>query len=335
MGFLASYLRNLASVAAGRQPTRPLLFSYYITHRCDLNCRYCCDGDGNPFKADRAPELSTAQVKDLVRILRRAASTLDVTGGEPMLRADLEEILSHARALGFRIVLNTKGIGLEERPGLMRLADVLVLSLDALDPASLAALLGGAAPAAERVLSAVNFARTHRNETGARVVLSAVATPENLDEVGRVLRFAVDNGLGFQVSPEIVGTRPNPALRGNLRYQRLMDDALVAKRKSRGVFGVRSYLEGIRDFASFSCHPLLMPTIRPDGRLYYPCLESKSALINVLEVGDYAQALGMAHARAGERPACRDCCQIFCHMALSLFQRRPLQALGELRHWRN
>jgi len=334
MGFLDSYIRNLASIAMGKQPLRPLLFSYYITHRCDLNCAYCCDGDGKRFKADPVPELSTAQAKELIGILRRAATTLDVTGGEPMLRADLEEILSHARTLGFRTVLNTKGIGLEQRPDLMRLADVLVLSLDTLNPAPLASLLGRPEPVAQRVLSAMYFAIARRHESGTRVVLSAVATPENLGEVAGVLRFAVDNGVGFHVSPEIVGTRPNPALRGNARYRQLLDDVLAAKRKSRGVFGVRSYLEGIRDFASFPCHPLLMPVIRPDGRMYYPCLESKQAEISLLEAGDYGKALGMARARLGEAPQCRDCCHIFCHMALSLYQRRPFEALDELRHWR-
>ena len=334
MGFLGSYIRNLGSIAMDRQPLRPLLFSYYLTHRCDLNCAYCCDGDGKRFKTAPIPELSTAQAKQLIGILRRAASTLDLTGGEPMLRMDLEEIMSHARSLGFRTVLNTKGIGLEQRPDLMRLADVLVLSLDTLRAESLAALLGRPAPVAERVLSAMRFAIARRHETGARIVLSAVATPENLDEVAGVLRFAVDNGVGFHVSPEIVGTRPNPALRENARYRRLLDDVLEAKRTARGVFGVRSYLKGIRDFGSFPCHPLLMPVIRPDGKMYYPCLESKQAEMDLLEAGDYDKALGVARARLGEVPKCRDCCHIFCHMALSLYQRRPLEALGELKHWR-
>jgi len=350
MGFLGSYIRNFASIAIGRQPLKPLLFSYYITHRCDLNCGYCCDGDGKRFKADPIPELSTAQAKELIGILRRAASTLDVTGGEPMLRMDLEEVLSHARGLGFRTVLNTKGIGLEQRPDLLKLADVLVLSLDTLDLSALAGVLGRPTPVAERVLSAMRFAVARRHENGTRVVLSAVATPGNIVGVAGVLRFAVDNGVGFHVSPEIValrepqgdpergrrvGTRPNPALRESAQYRQLLDDVLAAKRESRGVFGVRSYLEGIRDFASFPCHPLLMPVIRPDGRMYYPCLESKQAEINLLEAGDYGKALGMARARMGEVPKCRDCCHIFCHMALSLYQRRPLEALGELRHWRN
>jgi hypothetical protein len=44
----------------------------------------------------------------------------------------LEEILAHAREVGFRTVLNTKGIGLERRPDVTRFTDVLVLGLDSL-----------------------------------------------------------------------------------------------------------------------------------------------------------------------------------------------------------
>jgi hypothetical protein len=73
--------------------------------------------------------------------------------------------------------------------------------------------------------------------------------------------------------------------------------------------------------------------IRPDGRLYYPCLESLQAEIGLLEAGSYDAALEAARARHGEIPPCRDCCHLFCHMALSLLQRHPLAALREARAW--
>ena len=80
MGFRTDYILNLAPVALGRQPTRPLLFSYYVTHRCELNCSYCSDGDGKRFKEERVPELSTGRARELITILRKAAGVLDVTG---------------------------------------------------------------------------------------------------------------------------------------------------------------------------------------------------------------------------------------------------------------
>ena len=334
MGFVGNYIRNLGAVALGRQPTRPLMFSYYLTHRCDLNCSYCCDGDGKRFKEDPTPELTTEDAKQLVSILRGAADTLDITGGEPMLRPDLEEILAHARGVGFRVILNTKGIGLEGRPDVMRLANVLVLSLDTLDPGSLAELLGRPKETAEKVLDAFRFALAERTGMGTKLVISAVATPDNLDQVAEVLRLAAENSVGFHVSPEIIGTRANPALRDNESYRRLIDEVLARKQAGARVFGIEQYMQGIRGFAAFRCHPLLMPVIRPDGHMYYPCLESKKAEIDVLEAGSYWSALDAARRRNGGIPECRDCCHIFCHMAISLLQRHPIAALRELRVWR-
>ena len=334
MGFVFNYIRNMASMALGQEPSRPLLFSYYVTHRCELNCRYCCDGDGKRFKEDPIPELSTKEVKKLISILRGATDTLDITGGEPLIREDLEEILSFARQMGFRTVLNTKGIGIEHRPDLMRFTSVLVLSLDTIDPRTLSEVIGRLQPIAERIIEAVRFAISKQRETGTKLVLSAVATPTNLEDVLKVLRFALEHSIPFQVSPEIVGTTVNPELRGNVHYASLMDEVIRTKKDQAGILGVPIYLERIRDFGPFRCHPLLMPTIRPDGRMYYPCLESKHAEINLLEAGNYRKALREARKFCRDLPECRDCCHIFCHMAISLFQRHPLSALGELKHWR-
>jgi MoaA/NifB/PqqE/SkfB family radical SAM enzyme len=334
MGFVGNYLKNAVSVGLGREPDRPLLFSYYVTHRCELNCRYCCDGDGKRFKEDPIPELSVEEATKLLSILRRVCDTLDITGGEPMVREDLEEILATARQMGFRTVLNTKGIGLKNRPDLMRLADVLVLSLDTLDPGVLSEVIGRPRATAEKVIEALHFAISKRKETGTRLVLSAVAAPTNLPEVSKVLRFALDHSIAFHVSPEIVGTVVNPELRNNSDYDHVIGEVTRAKKERPGILGVSRYLERIRDFGPFRCHPLLMPTIRPDGRMYYPCLESKRAEVNLLEAGSYPKALRAARERAGQLPECKDCCHVFCHMAISLYQRHPFSALGEIRHWR-
>ncbi|MCY2930045.1 MAG: radical SAM protein [Planctomycetota bacterium] len=334
MGFLANYVRNLASLAAGRTPRRPLLFSYYLTHRCPLACRYCSDGQGRPFKEDLVEELSTGQARELIDLLRPDSDTLDITGGEPMCRGDLEELLSHARRVGFRTVLNTKGAGLPQRPDLMRLSDVLVLSVDSLDRARLAGILGGPPHAAHDVLEALHWALANRGRYKSQLVLSAVAMADNLDDVSDVLRLAVSHKLMFQVSPHIVGTAVHPGLIGNERFVALMDEAIAAKAAGAGVLGVLPYLRGLRDGRDYTCHPLLMPTIRPDGAVNLPCLERPRERVSVKDAGGYRRTLTrarLAHARTCEG---RGNCRIFCHMALSLLQRRPLAALRELASWR-
>ncbi len=334
MGFVGNYIRNLAAVCMGGQPTRPLLFSYYVTHRCRLKCVYCSDGAGQPFRTDPSSELTTAEAKRLIAILARETDTLDFTGGEPLVREDLEELLAFARERGVRTVLNTKGLGITDRPEIMKHCNVLVISLDAMDTKALAEIIGTDEGEARQVHEAVQYAIEHRNVSGTKVVLSTVAMPGYLEQMRRVLDFAMQWQLGFQPSPCVDGTVVRAGLTSSDEYRELVNEMLACKRTGGIVPGVRSYLEGIRNVGPFRCHPLLMPTIRPDGRLYYPCLESGQASESVLEAGSYPAALQAAR-KGHDIPRCRERCHIFCHMGLSLLQRHPLAALGELKLWRS
>ena len=97
---------------------------------------------------------------------------------------------------------------------------------------------------------------------------------------------------------------------------------------------MRAYLEGVRDLRGYRCHPLLMPTVRPDGRMNLPCLERPRVQVDLRGAGDYMRALAGGWREEVWESECRGRCHIFCHMALSLLQRHPLAALGEAMTWR-
>ena len=90
----------------------PLALIAEITHRCPLHCVYC----SNPLQmiAARA-ELST---EDWIRVFQEARALgilhLHLTGGEPVARPDLKELVEAAHAAGLYINLITSGIGLPE-----------------------------------------------------------------------------------------------------------------------------------------------------------------------------------------------------------------------------
>lgn len=90
----------------------PLWLLLELTYRCPLHCVFCY----NPTDfANSGPELTTA---DWIRVLREAralgAVQLGLSGGEPLVRDDLEEIVGAAHALGFYSNLITSGIGMTE-----------------------------------------------------------------------------------------------------------------------------------------------------------------------------------------------------------------------------
>ncbi|PSL39247.1 cyclic pyranopterin monophosphate synthase subunit MoaA [Labedella gwakjiensis] len=89
-----------------------------ITEKCSLRCTYCMPEQGLPAIA-RKDLLTPDEIARLVEIGARDLGVTDVrfTGGEPLMRADLAEILakSSAVARGASISLTTNGIGLDKR----------------------------------------------------------------------------------------------------------------------------------------------------------------------------------------------------------------------------
>lgn len=102
----------------------PLALIAEVTHRCPLHCVYC----SNPLQMMGAKsELST---EDWQRVLAEAAELgvmhVHLTGGEPLARVDLTELVRSARAAGLYTNLITSGIGLQEE----RLAELVDAGLD-------------------------------------------------------------------------------------------------------------------------------------------------------------------------------------------------------------
>lgn len=97
-----------------------------VTARCNLRCPVCyasagesTDGDSFGEKAGTS-DTSLAELAERLRWLRRdaGACNLQLSGGEPTLRADLPQLIALARPLGFGLVqLNTNGLRLGAEPG--------------------------------------------------------------------------------------------------------------------------------------------------------------------------------------------------------------------------
>jgi radical SAM protein with 4Fe4S-binding SPASM domain len=116
------------------------LIAVNLTRRCNLACSHCYM-DAAARNAGNGNELNTAEVKGLLdQIAARSNETMVVlTGGEPLLRRDLEALVRHGSRLGLSMVVGTNGVLLnEERARSLQAAGVLGLgiSLDSLDPGS-------------------------------------------------------------------------------------------------------------------------------------------------------------------------------------------------------
>jgi cyclic pyranopterin phosphate synthase len=116
-----------------------------LTDRCNLRCTYCMPAEGLDWMPHEQV-LSDAEVVRLVRIgvERLGITTVRLTGGEPLLRRDLEQLVADLAALEPRpvIALTTNGIGLARRAAALAAAglDRINISLDTLEPDTFATL---------------------------------------------------------------------------------------------------------------------------------------------------------------------------------------------------
>src|SRR3989344_1312732 len=104
--------------AAHNQTPKPFWLLAEVTYRCPLHCAFCY----NPtdYISHTQNELTTAEwVRALREARQRGALHLGISGGEPLLRDDIEEIVAEAGSLGYYSNLITSGVGLTEK----RIAD--------------------------------------------------------------------------------------------------------------------------------------------------------------------------------------------------------------------
>lgn len=109
-----------------------------VTEKCSLRCTYCMPAEGLPAIA-RDNLLTAVEIGRLVGIAVRDLGVRDIrfTGGEPLMRADLEEIIGLSRAVAgdASLSMTTNGIGLDKRVDALVAAglDRVNISLDTVD----------------------------------------------------------------------------------------------------------------------------------------------------------------------------------------------------------
>ncbi len=88
----------------------PVLSEIAVTYRCNLSCKFCYAACG--CKKDEAhPDMPAARLKEALDIISEEARVPSVsfTGGEPVMRPELPELVAHAKSLGMWTNLITNG----------------------------------------------------------------------------------------------------------------------------------------------------------------------------------------------------------------------------------
>jgi PqqA peptide cyclase len=160
-----------------------------LTHRCPLHCPYC----SNPLELLRADaELATEQ---WTRVFSEARALgvlqLGLSGGEPLLRKDLETLAAHARSAGLYSTLVTSGLGLT-RPRAERLKEAglehIQISIQDSDP-DVAEQIAGVRSVKHKQAAAALV-----RELGFAFTVNVVLHRANLDRIEGIIELAADLG---------------------------------------------------------------------------------------------------------------------------------------------
>lgn len=168
---------------------RPFALLAELTYACPLHCPYC----SNPLALeDYRDELTTHEWQ---RVFAEAADLgvlqLHLSGGEPMQRHDIVDLVSSASGLGLYTNLITSGLGLSERrarqlrdSGL----DHVQISIQADEKAL-----------SDRIAGTASFERKHVaarlvKQLGWPLTLNVVLHRDNLDRIGGILQMAAEMG---------------------------------------------------------------------------------------------------------------------------------------------
>ncbi|WP_323748900.1 pyrroloquinoline quinone biosynthesis protein PqqE, partial [Streptomyces sp. PR69] len=180
----------MTPAASASAPARPWALLAELTHACPLHCGYC----SNPLELTRrSRELTAEQWTDVMR----QAGGLGVvqthlSGGEPLLRGDLERIVMAAESAGIYTQLVTSGVGLDQ-PRLSALADAglrsVQLSVQHADPR-----------ASDRIAGRRSFSEKERaaqlvRAAGLPLGLNVVLHHGNLDSVDALVELGLSWGV--------------------------------------------------------------------------------------------------------------------------------------------
>ncbi len=166
-----------------------MIVSWMTTNQCNLKCSHCYQDAGDK----KEEELSTAEAKKMIDEIWRAGFKIMIfSGGEPLMRSDIYELVSYAAKVGLRPVFGTNGM-LITRDVAKKLKEsgacAMGISLDSLNEAKHNNFRGD--PNAYR-LTLESFRNCR--EAGLPFQIHTTVMNWNRDEITDMIDFAVANG---------------------------------------------------------------------------------------------------------------------------------------------
>lgn len=331
ISIMNNYVNDFFKVKMGKDPLKPLFFSVYTNMLCNFNCSYCDYAQtGQTRKPDN--QLDTYNTFKLLRIIRDSCANIYFTGGEPLLRNDLNDILKESKILKFKsITVNTNMSLIHKKLEILDNITELVASFDCVDDERNSILWGVNKNIAKQVKDNIILCSKLQKEKKFTMTINCVVTEKNISDVYNVLDFCLRYGIKFAIVPaEEKNGEINKKLINNKQYKALIEHIKKTKETNKLIFGSIKYLDTIINFKPFDCFPTLNPHVYPNGDLFYPCQPMLKVASNLLKTKSYEKSLNEGLKKFGKLPMCKNKCYKACYIEPSNFIKNPFLIIKEL-----
>jgi len=194
------FLKNIEERA--RRKRNPFRIVFELTYRCNFQCLYCYLSESH--KKER--ELNTRQIFSILDQLKdMKVYSIGFTGGEPLVRKDIFDILDYTNRCGFRFALLTNGY-LIDRKTAQRLkavnVDKIEITFNAMTPQTFDSFTR-VEGSFEKVMRVVRILR----EKDIQVAIKSTCMTLNKDEILRISQFARELNIPYRIDGEILPFR--------------------------------------------------------------------------------------------------------------------------------
>lgn len=244
----------------------PLVVGWSITNRCNLSCIYCGKRNNNDIR-----ELKTIEIFSIIDELKSLGTKMiSFTGGEPLLRSDIKEIIDYTHKSGIKVNINTNGVLFQDKISELDNLDSVKFSLDG--PQGINDYMRGQGTF-QKVAESIKIA----TKKGILTSIVTVLTKYNLDSIDYLINLAekLDINILFQPSTKtLLGTGiANPHIPQAQEYKKTIDRLIEYKKKNKPVFNTIKGLLHLRnwpDGSNIFCHSInIACRIETDGYLYH------------------------------------------------------------------
>jgi MoaA/NifB/PqqE/SkfB family radical SAM enzyme len=295
----------------------PLVANYYLTYRCNARCHFCDIWALEP-KQEASFETIQHNLSDLRRL---GVKYVDFTGGEPLLRSDVEQVFAEAKRQGFFTSMTTNTILYPKKAKVMQgLVDFLNFSLDGADAETHDQSRG--VKIFDTLVESVKLALS----LGEFPVLNHTVTAQNFNRIGEVAELGEQLGVRVWLNPaftahENYNNKKNPTP----EIARAIEAAAKQYRNVGYNRAALAFIEaGGNDTKNPRCKAVdAVIAISPHDELLLPCYHFAQAGIEIQgrlydlyreseEVEKYRQSQGKLSVCEG--------CTVWCYLIPSFFK---------------